>query len=246
MRAQTVNFERGKDPRSSMDIGLVKSMRQKFEDLKNDYRIRETWMDHWQGKDCLSVSYDIIHGWNPAYEAVKENLGMEWFEPGKGKDSHLSGVRNFFVKPEYLYLFAPNANESMNFQKGLNPKRALDIGIVRSITSDDLSLLGFGWLYNEQRFDEEEFKREYNFAGDTPEEKSETLDRAKTVAKALEDQIVMHYPFYDWKEEDEFNEFLKSGPYPEYPYIYDAVPPMDEWRPVFSKVELPNAEEIEV
>lgn len=87
--------------------------------------------------------------------------------------------------------------KTVNFERGQDPKTALDIGVIRSITSDDLSLLGFGWIYDQARFDEEEFKREYNFAGDTPEEKQETLDRAKAVAKALEDQVILHYPFYD-------------------------------------------------
>ena len=50
--------------------------------------------------------------------------------------------------------------KTVNFQRGQNPKSALDIGVIRSITSDDLSLLQFGWIYDEQRFDEEEFKKE--------------------------------------------------------------------------------------
>jgi len=243
MRAKTVNFERGKDPRSSMDIGLSKTIKQKFINLDNDYRVNDAWMDRWQGKDCLSISYDIKEGWNRVYLAVEENLGMEWFEPGKGKDSNLTGVRNFFIKPEYVYLFKPNANESMNFQRDLNPKTALDIGIIRSITSDDLSLIGFGWDYEIQSFSEKEFKKEYSFLDDTDEDIKNDLERAKAVAKALEGQIIMYPKFFDWKEEVEFNDFINSDQFPNYPYLYDATPDADEWRPVFSKVQLPNAEE---
>lgn len=133
---------------------------------------------------------------------------------------------------------------TVNFQRGQDPKTALDVGVIKSITSEDLSLLGFGWLYDEQRFDEEEFKREYNFAGDSAQEKKETLERAKAVAKILEDRIIMYYPFFDWKEESEMYAFIKSHPFLGYPYLYDAVPSMDEWRIVFSKIELPNAEKV--
>jgi hypothetical protein len=134
--------------------------------------------------------------------------------------------------------------KTVNFQRGQNPKAALDIGLIKSITSDDLALLEFGWIYDEQRFDEEEFIKEYNFVGDSDEEKREALERAKSLAKILEGQIIMFLPFFDWKEEDKLHAFIKTNPFPDYPYIYDSAPSMDEWRLIFSKIELPNADEI--
>lgn len=135
---------------------------------------------------------------------------------------------------------------SVNFERGQDPKSSLDIGVIRSITDDDLSLLGFGWDYETQTFDMDEFKKEYRFAEDSEEELQEATERAIAVAKALEGKIIMHDRFFDWKEEGEYNVFLKSNPYPEYPYVYDAVPSLDEWRLVFSKIQLPSIKEEEI
>lgn len=133
--------------------------------------------------------------------------------------------------------------KTVNFQKGLDPKSALDIGVIRSITADDLSLLGFGWDYETQTFDIDKFKKEYRFGEDFEEELQEDAERAMSVAKALEGKIIMHDRFFDWKEENEFNDFIKSDSYPDYPFIYDSFPSLDGWRLVFSKIQLPNIDE---
>ena len=135
--------------------------------------------------------------------------------------------------------------QSINFERGRNSKISLDIGIIRSIDNNDLYLLDFGWDYELQSFDEKEFQKEYSFNNDIEENSKADFERAKAVAKALEEQIIMHHKFFDWKEKGNFYAFLKSDPYPEYPYIYDATPLMDEWRLVFSKIALSNMEKID-
>jgi hypothetical protein len=134
--------------------------------------------------------------------------------------------------------------KTINFERNKDPKSSLGLGLLNEITSDDLSLLEFGWIYNEQKFDEEEFIREYRFSSMPNKEFERQFNRVKSVAKILDGNIIFHKKHFDWKEEDQMKDFLKTRPYIGYPYIYDAAPSFDDWRLVFSKVKLPNAAEM--
>lgn len=136
---ESIEFTRGQDPKSAMNIGAPRGMSNQLAELSNDYRIKDLWIDRWQGKKCLSVGYDINYGWNPSHEAVKEHLGLEWFNLKLGYHSNLSGVRNYFIKPEYEYLFNrvgngkiyDISNESVEFKRGQDPKIAMGVGRAR-------------------------------------------------------------------------------------------------------------------
>ncbi len=138
---------------------------------------------------------------------------------------------------------------TVNFERGQDPKSQMDIGvahIIPKITSEDLELLEFGWDYNKGKFSEEEFLKEYRFKGDSDEFVANQLTWAKKVALALKDKIIYEYKIWDWKNEGEMIVSIKSNPHPEYPFLYDAHPGVDDWQIVWSKVLLPSADEIEV
>lgn len=137
----------------------------------------------------------------------------------------------------------------VNFERGQDPKSALDVGIIqlrKKITNDDLMLLGFGWDYNKQEFDPDEFKKEYVFRGDSERYRKEQLEFASKIALALKDQIIYNFKRFDWKEEDEMIKYIKLDPYPNYPYIYDAHVGIDDWQIIWSKIPLPEAQEIDI
>ena len=135
--------------------------------------------------------------------------------------------------------------QTVNFERGQDPKGSMGVGVahlIPKITSEDLELLQFGWDYDKNEWNDEEFIKEYSFDDDEPEFKAEQLAHAKKIALALKGKIKFNYKVFDWKEEEEMIEFINSNPEPKFPIPYNAHPGMDDWQIVWSKVPLPSAE----
>lgn len=132
-----------------------------------------------------------------------------------------------------MKLIPESLEESINFERGLDPKAALHIGIVNNITSDDLEMLSY---YMDG---EESFKDLY---GEDDDYQS-VLQRMKTIKKILKGSITFGQ-FFDHKEEDDMVSYIQR--YFRGRYVYNAYPGGDGWAIVFSKIYLPRAEEIDV
>ena len=169
---ENMRFERGTDPKYSMDIGMSIILKEKIEDLENDTdvgshgrhvnKISLKTID--EENLYMKVPYSILYGWNRVDKAVKRHLGEELFN-WPAKDAENIGYRLYFIKPEYQNLFkaAFDINEAMNFERGIDPKRSMNIGRKTQILKDleeaqispddveilpDFVILGKNVLYN--------------------------------------------------------------------------------------------------
>lgn len=132
--------------------------------------------------------------------------------------------------------------ESLNFERGQDPKQALGLGIIPTITSDDLELVG-DLLDEEEILSYEEWYDDHGEDYEDDEEARESYDRLYQVASVLKDKIKWA-GFYDHREEDKLEDVLE-GPWPKgMKYAYNAYPDADGWQVVFSSVYLPAAEEL--
>jgi len=132
--------------------------------------------------------------------------------------------------------------ESLNFERGQDPKQALGLGIIPTITSDDLELVG-DLLDEEEILSYEEWYDDHGEDYEDDEEARESYDRLYQVASVLKDKIKWA-GFYDHHEEDKLEDVLE-GPWPKgMKYAYNAYPDADGWQVVFSSVYLPAAEEL--
>ena len=115
--------------------------------------------------------------------------------------------------------------ESTNFERGRDPKAAMGIGIINKIDSytlQNLEILGVEGL------------------DDFEDDEREFLKQAESFLKYK----ITYGKFFDWKEEEEMKNYVSR--YARGRYVYNAYPDADGIQVVFSKIELPNAEEIEV
>jgi len=132
--------------------------------------------------------------------------------------------------------------ESLNFERGQDPKQALGLGIIPTITSDDLELVG-DLLDEEEILSYEEWYDDHGEDYEDDEEARESYDRLYQVASVLKDKIKWA-GFYDHREEDKLEDVLE-GPWPKgMKYAYNAYPDADGWQVVFSSVYLPAAEQL--
>ena len=271
MRARTVNFERGKDPKQSMGLGNLNIRDfQNWEELtkwiaKNLYyilgvppdRVQKYYEDERKGPGGqlpTSIFQTIIEFFNDRGPFYVDGRIIKK-DDMKFRSVHFSVDGRKYGWVHYLSALLAKMGwqtkspvaESVNFERGQDPKQALGIGsaaFIPEITSDDLNILAFGWLYDEQKFSEEEFSREYRFEDNTEEDYQEALDRVKKVATALDGKIILER-LWDWKEFDEMADHILSEPHKDtYPYVYNGTPGMDSMRLVWSSVPLPSAEEI--
>lgn len=132
------------------------------------------------------------------------------------------------------------------FERNSKPKETMGIGvssIIPNITSYDLEMLGFGWDYDKSEFNINLFSDEYRFSEDTEEDFQNSLNKVRKISIALDKKIKFDN-FFDWKEYNEMEEYLKNRPFKKFPYAYNAYPGGDEIQVVWSKILLPSAEKI--
>jgi hypothetical protein len=137
--------------------------------------------------------------------------------------------------------------KTVNFQRGIDPKKSLDIGlasVIPSIDSYELEQISIGWDPDKNEFSEEFYQSQMEgFMEEDPEEYKESLSRFKLIGLALKGHIEFGESF-DWKETDEMEEYLDEAPPVDKPYAYNASPGSDGYFVVWSDIELPNAEPI--
>jgi hypothetical protein len=143
------------------------------------------------------------------------------------------------------------AESYQGFERGKDPKSSLDIGVQRiisTITSEDLELFD---MYMggevEGRPWEREFRENYEDEKgnlENPEEYERDLKRVKQIHSALRGHVETG-EFFDHKEKDLFNRYMEEG-HPNKNYAYNAYPGGDGVLIIWSDIELPAAEEIDI
>jgi hypothetical protein len=166
---ENISFKRGQTVRSALDLGLVKELRERFLKLAANPAIGRTsdWgakkgvrsvdislgtfgRDQWS----IRVNYDIRHGWNRVDNAVKRNIGEEFFEWPSSPGSEEIGYRFYGIKPQYIESFkealwgGEEMTESIDFERGKDPKEAMGIGkkYLDQQKMRELPFLDYPWI----------------------------------------------------------------------------------------------------
>lgn len=124
MRAQTVNFEKGIDPKKSMDIGINPF---KVEEIYiGGVKIKDDkWLDSFLKKDLPLFIKTMENPNSGADISFKENSEDETQK--MLYSIFRQGYDGIYYKGKY-YPFKPRTFESLNFEKGIDPKKAMGIG----------------------------------------------------------------------------------------------------------------------
>jgi hypothetical protein len=138
-----------------------------------------------------------------------------------------------------MKLIPESLEESLNFERGQDPKTSMEIGdaaiLPKLIDSNILNAIS-----SFDSFSEEEYKEFYDSDEDPEEKNYQFVKRARSFLKGK----VTFGKYFDWKEELQMIDYIKK--YNKRRYIYNAAPGRDGWHVVFSKIYLPRAEAIEV
>ena len=261
-------FERGQDPIKSMDLGVPTWETLKKGDViecTKFVRAVPVWKKHRDGRfdnqmiDTRLYSESAI--WSDAsyfregkYYIVIED--PQWI----GKKLRLDCIQSEFPDSKYentiiatprqlsnrFRILSKNEvrklmNESLEFERGKDPKETLGIGeynTIQKLTSYDLSDLE---AYNEGP----EFYEDPD-AGpdDDPYFSEEDLKRLEYLTKILKGKIKWG-KYFDHKEEDEMDYYIhKTLGRGTWKYAYNCTPGHDGWGVLFSKVAMPKAESL--
>lgn len=129
--------------------------------------------------------------------------------------------------------------ESIDFQRGLDPKASMSIGdaaiLPQMITSDDLE-----GVSNLDQWDD---MLDPDRDADQIEEDNKRYAYIKRVKRFLKGKVTFG-EYFDWKEDQQMEEYIRR--YARGRYVYTFTPGMDGAGVAFSKIELPNAEEIQI
>jgi hypothetical protein len=136
---ESINFERGQDPKDAMEIGRVEERKQKVIDEIIKYNASE-----WTGSSVLAgfirgrfstgTGWDIPTLEEASMEELQHNLKylQKWDEIERKQTEQR--LKKF--------------NESLDFERGQDPKKAMEIGwgdlLIRNITGDDDE----GWSFD--------------------------------------------------------------------------------------------------
>jgi len=146
----------------------------------------------------------------------------------------------------YGNFFVMIVKENINFERGIDPKSSMDIGLIakiRKITSGDLELLklytdGYGKGHTNDHLIEEMY-------GDSPEEYEFYSKRVREVYKLLEPYEYLFGDVFETSDKKEIREFVKSYlKNPNYNFVYDCGMGDEEVDVFFCEIELPSANEI--
>ncbi len=127
---ESLNFERGADPKSTMDIGIVKS---------------SLWINNYQQYNDEAIIKYLENPWdwigkNIWFRDIKEgSWGLDFIMRLDKIDGGMHHNVNYVRFKDKYYKMNPEklnkkpVNESMDFERGVNPKEALDIGTGKMI-----------------------------------------------------------------------------------------------------------------
>jgi hypothetical protein len=242
---ENINFERGLDPKRSMKIGLtyVDEMPTNIDVDKKGKIIPNK-----DGKFFLF----LIKEFDISYKFVRKDsegapLINYW---GTYDNIRIFLRRGWSISDRMLPGYLRNGlKESVNFERGIEPKQSMDIGIfakINKITSSDLELLkiytdngdGKGHINLELFYEVYESSSSYE----------EYLERVKEVYHLLEP---FEYLFGDNFESDmkkEMKEYVRSYlKNPKYNFAYNCdIMEEGAFDVFFSEIELPSADRIKV
>jgi hypothetical protein len=141
-----------------------------------------------------------------------------------------------------MKLIPESLEESLNFERGMDPKTSMGIGdaailppLIDSNILQAVSLL--------DSYTKEEYK-EYMENEDDPDDPEfrnyEFVQRVKRFIKGK----VTFGKYFDWKEQDEMEEYIRK--FARGRHVYNGTPGQDGWQVIFSKIYFPRAERIDV
>jgi hypothetical protein len=233
-----LEFNRGMDPRDSMEIGRIEERREAL----IDWIIEQDPMK-WTGSSVLApfITRRHPHPWGWDMKKFEDASLME-----------LNHIKEYIEKWEVVdkkyNVFdgpASKVHERLDFERGMDPKQSMDIGRfakIHKITSSDLEFLkiytndGDGKGHVNEKFFEEVYQDSSGFP--------KYLERVREVYQILEPYEYLfgdHFPSDMKKEMREYvKSYLKN---PKYNYAYNCDIMGDGDVDVFfSEIKLPSAE----
>lgn len=239
-----LNFERGNFPKKALKIGMTELLHDMEEKFKKKFpgvisRYSYFHPDKKTGDGDAFFAHLLTHSvfWN---RTVREFFEKEpYFEiiSYEPLDVNSSGASDDAI---LKIKFNPNKlKESVNFERGIDPKSSMRIGnaaiLPQMITSDDLE----GVIYLDQWDEMVDPDRD----ADQIKEDDKRYAYLKRIEKFIEGKVTFG-EYFDWKEDQQMEEYIRK--YARGRYVYTYTPGMDGAGVAFSKIELPNAEEIKI
>jgi hypothetical protein len=130
---ESISFERGKDPKEALGIGLLSQLKNGFKKLQQEKTVGSITLKHFKDRNRYELIinyYGTIEGFT---EILKKDVGTTYFfNWGRCSSNWKMYVK---IKPEYydlfIFLFDKNGSlkESVSFTRGEDPKKALGIGL---------------------------------------------------------------------------------------------------------------------
>jgi hypothetical protein len=271
---ESVNFERRSDPKRAMRVGNVATFNGRdvelFEEIHEFWENVDTWPKEFESVspinwDSIIPSFKVdLKSYGDEDNSYKvllsrkrgvEMMYLHFVDAGGGRRSFRKEEYNprsfehFMRILESNHTQTINIEESVNFERGKDPKRKLQIGksrLIPEITSEDLEAI-------ETMMDDngiKDFEEFIDFHGidiehpDDLEEAKRDYERFSDILIVLEGEIEFG-EYKDWKEFDEVRDYLKHNTPEDKPYVYNAFPGGDGIQIIFSSIELPSAEEID-
>ena len=235
---ESLNFERGTDPKKSMDIGIAQKMKKMLSRIHMEPRMAAHDYFSFLGGvpkneniivAIKSILWKIIYDKKPPITAFRITC-LDW----QISESDANLIREVLKRELNLTI-----NESLDFQRGIDPKASMSIGDAAILPPLIDSNILFAISTIEMRYDEDEGDR----TEDEMREDEENYQLVKRAEKFLKGKATFG-KYFDWKEEDDMIEYIQK--YARGRYVYNATPGQDGWQVVFSKVYLPRAEEIDI
>ena len=126
---ESLNFERGKDPMDAMEIGRVEERRQKLID-----EITEQDPEKWSGSSVLAP-YTTIRRPNPRGwdMSALEDASMEDLQYAVKYIRKWEAIDKKVFRGSLFDGPASTVHEALGFERGINPRYAMDIGKFKSV-----------------------------------------------------------------------------------------------------------------
>ena len=135
---ESISFKRGRDPRSSMGIGEVNTIVDKWNALQQRPGIGSLNLNIENGELLLKIYVSYMpNSFSMGSELVKKIMGLEYFD---NKDAWIKGPEIYYkIKDQYADLFQEafrkiyGVEESVNFERGKDPKSSMEIGMEKDL-----------------------------------------------------------------------------------------------------------------
>jgi hypothetical protein len=135
---ESLNFQRGLNPKRALDIGGYHDLEEKFSDLMVQklvdektcekwgvYNSIKMWLEEMDPELSLDLKYRFIQGEDPNQVC----LGLLNKADFPDKDLYLRKIKKLMKKPFWRKIMG----ESLNFERGQDPLKKMKIGHIRPI-----------------------------------------------------------------------------------------------------------------